>query len=214
MSDASRVSTLDLTPMPQTVIFDLGGVLIDWNPRHLYRKLFDDEAEMEHFLSTICTSDWNEQQDAGRPVSEAVAELAAQWPQHTDLIQAFYDRWTEMVKGPIDETVAIVAALRQRGTPLYALTNWSAETYPYVEHRYEFMGWFKGIVVSGREMLKKPDPRIYHLILDRYGLAASDTVFIDDNANNIAAARDVGLHAIPFTSAAALRHDLEALGLL
>ena len=200
--------------MPQPVIFDLGGVLIDWNPRHLYRKLFDDEAAMEHFLATICTSDWNEQQDAGRPVSEAVAELAAQWPQQADLIRAFYDRWTEMVKGPMEETVAILAALRKRDTPLYALTNWSAETYPYVEHRYDFMGWFKGIVVSGREKLKKPDPRIYHLILNRYGLDAPNTVFIDDNTANIAAAREVGLQAIPFTSAAALRRDLEAIGLL
>lgn len=200
--------------MPQTVIFDLGGVLIDWDPRHLYRKLFDDEAEMEFFLATICTPDWNEQQDAGRPVSEAVAELAAQWPQQADLIKAFYDRWTEMVGGPIEETVAVLAALRERGTPLYALTNWSAETFPYVEHRYDFLTWFKGIVVSGRERMKKPDPRIYHLLLDRYGLAAPDTVFIDDNTANIAAAQGVGLQAIPFTSAAALRRDLEALGLL
>lgn len=200
--------------MPQTVIFDLGGVLIDWNPRYLYRKLFDDEAEMEHFLATICTPDWNEQQDAGRPVSEAVAELAAQWPQQANLIEAFYDRWTEMVKGPIEETVDVLHALHKRDTPLYALTNWSAETYPYVEHRYAFMTWFKGIVVSGREKLKKPDPRIFHLILDRYNLTAAGTVFIDDSTANIAAAREVGLQAIPFTSAEALRRDLEALGLL
>ena len=200
--------------MPQTVIFDLGGVLIDWNPRHLSRTLFDDEAAMEHFLATICTPDWNEQQDGGRPVAEAVAILAAQWPQQAPLIEAFYDRWTEMVKGPMEETVAILATLRERGTPLYALTNWSAETYPYVEHRYDFMTWFKGIVVSGREGMKKPDPRIFHLLLDRYNLDATETVFIDDSAANIAAAQEVGLHALLFTSAAALHRDLEGLALL
>ncbi len=200
--------------MPQTVIFDLGGVLIDWDPRHLYRKLIADEAKMEHFLSVICTQEWNEQQDAGRPLSEAVAVLSAQWPEHAPLIAAFYDRWTEMVGGVIEETVAVLDALRQRGTPLYALTNWSAETYPYVEHRYEFLTWFKGIVVSGREKMKKPDPRIFHLLLDRYDLDAADSVFIDDNPANVAAARDVGLHALPFTSAEKLRTDLEGLGLL
>ena len=200
--------------MPQTVIFDFGGVLIDWNPRHLYRKLFTDEAEMEYFLATICTPAWNEQQDAGRPISEAVAELMAQWPEQADLITAFYDRWTEMVGGVMEETVEILDALRRHGTPLYGLTNWSAETYPYVENRYEFLTWFEGIVVSGRERMKKPDPRIFRLLLDRYNLDAADSVFIDDSARNVAAARGVGLHGIDFTTAENLRRDLEALGLL
>ncbi len=200
--------------MPQTVIFDLGGVLIDWNPRYLYRKLFEDEAKMEHFLRVICTPAWNEQQDAGRPIAEAVAELTAQWPEQRALIQAFYGRWTEMLGGVIEETVEVLAALRQRSTPLYALTNWSAETFPHVENEYDFLTWFKGIVVSGREKMKKPDHRIYHVLLDRYGLNAADTVFIDDNAVNIAAAREIGLHGLPFSTAQTLRGDLEGLGLL
>ena len=200
--------------MPHTVIFDLGGVLIDWNPRYLYRKLLDDEAAVEHFLATICTPAWNEQQDAGRPITEAVAQLTAQWPRQADLIAAYYDRWIEMLGGPMMETVDVLAALHQRRVPLFALTNWSAETFPYVSDRYDFLGWFQGIVVSGREKMKKPDRRIYQVLLDRYGLAAHDTVFIDDSAANVAAAREVGLHALRFDTAPALRRDLEGLGLL
>jgi 2-haloacid dehalogenase len=200
--------------MPTTVIFDFGGVLIDWNPRHLYRKLIDDEEEMEHFLATVCTPSWNEQQDGGRPLSEATALLADRFPQQIDLITAYYDRWTEMVKGPMEPSIAVLAELHERGVPLYGLTNWSAETYPYVEGRYDFMDWFDGIVVSGRERMKKPDEDIFRLLLDRYDLDASDTVFIDDNLANIATARRLGIHGIPFTTPEQLRRDLAGYGLL
>jgi 2-haloacid dehalogenase len=200
--------------MPTTVIFDFGGVLIDWNPRPLYRKLSDDEEEMEHFLATVCTPSWNEQQDGGRPLSEATALLADRFPQQIDLITAYYDRWTEMVKGPMEPSIAVLAELHERGVPLYGLTNWSAETYPYVEGRYDFMDWFDGIVVSGRERMKKPDEDIFRLLLDRYDLDASDTVFIDDNLANIATARRLGIHGIPFTTPEQLRRDLAGYGLL
>jgi 2-haloacid dehalogenase len=200
--------------MPTTVIFDFGGVLIDWNPRHLYRKLIDDEEEMEHFLATVCTPSWNEQQDGGRPLSEATALLADRFPQQIDLITAYYDRWTEMVKGPMEPSIAVLAELHERGVPLYGLTTWSAETYPYVEGRYDFMDWFDGIVVSGRERMKKPDEDIFRLLLDRYDLDASDTVFIDDNLANIATARRLGIHGIPFTTPEQLRRDLAGYGLL
>ena len=200
--------------MPHTVIFDLGGVLIDWNPRYLYRKLLDDEAAVEHFLATVCTPAWNQQQDAGRPIAEAVAQLTAQWPQHAALIAAYYDRWIEMLGGPLQETVDVLAALRQRRVPLFALTNWSAETFPHALDRYDFLGWFQGIVVSGEEKIKKPDHRLYQVLLDRYSLAVPDTVFIDDSPANVAAAREMGLHGLHFSTAQTLRRDLEALDLL
>lgn len=200
--------------MPTAVIFDFGGVLIDWNPRHLYRKLFDDAEAMEHFLATVCTPAWNEQQDGGRPLAEATAVLTARFPEHTELIEAYYDRWTEMVGGPMEASIEVLAELRHREVPLYGLTNWSAETYPYVEGRYDFLDWFEGIVVSGREKLRKPDERIFRLLLERYGLDAPDTAFVDDNLDNIAAARRLGVHGVPFTTPGQLRLDLAALGLL
>lgn len=200
--------------MYTSVIFDLGGVLIDWNPRYLYRKLFADKVAMEHFLATVCTLDWNALQDAGRPVAEATSSLISKWPDHAELIEAYYARWPEMVSGPMEDTVAVADDLHARGVPLFALTNWSAETFPYVEHRYEFMEWFQHILVSGRVGLKKPDPAIFRLLLGRCGIEAHEAVFIDDSAVNVAAATSIGLRAIRFTSAAALRSDLETLGLL
>lgn len=200
--------------MYKSVIFDLGGVLIDWNPRYLYRKLFKDEVAMEHFLATVCTLDWNALQDAGRPVAEATHSLIRKWPGHAELIEAYYARWTEMLGGPIEGTVAVIDDLRARGVPLFALTNWSAETFPYVEHRYEFMEWFEHILVSGRVGLKKPDVAIFRLLLARCGIDVREAVFIDDSAANIAAAASIGLHAIRFTSATGLRSDLETLGIL
>ena len=200
--------------MPRSVVFDLGGVLIDWDPRYLYRKLLSDEPEIDRFLKTVCTPEWNALQDGGRPIAEATRRLVAERLEHASLIQAYYTRWAEMVAGPIDETVDVLRELKRRGIPLYALTNWSAETFPLVEHQYPFMGWFKGILVSGREHLKKPDPRIFRLLLRRYGLTAGKTLFIDDNADNITSARALGILARRFTSPGTLRSDLTHLGVL
>lgn len=217
MSDANR---LDFRPVTSTtsrthVVFDLGGVLIDWNPRYLYRKLFaGDEQAMEHFLATVCTSEWNERQDAGRPFAQACAELYAKHPEQRALIEAWLPRFDEMLSGPIEGTVEILAELRARGTSLYALSNWSAETFPRALARFEFLKWFRGIVMSGEVALIKPDPRIYQHLLETHGLSAEDAVFIDDTPRNIAAAAALGFHTIHFTDPAALRAELRALDLL
>lgn len=203
------------SPSRSVVIFDLGGVLIDWNPRYLYRKLFPgDEAGMERFLATVCTPHWNERQDAGRPFAEAEDELLALHPDKEHLIRAWRLRFGETIRGAIDGTVEVLTDLKARDTPLYALTNWSGETYPTQLPRFPFLEWFKGTVVSGDEKLIKPDPRIFRLLLDRYGLAAQDCVFIDDNPKNAAAADALGIHGIPFRDPTTLRADLRALGLL
>ena len=197
------------------VVFDLGGVLIDWNPRYLYRRLFDgDEAAMERFLTEVCNHDWNLAQDAGRPTAEACALLVAQHPAQKELIEAYYSRWIEMLGGPIDGTVDILCALKEKGTPLYALTNWSAETFPHALERYDFLRWFRGTVVSGTEKLVKPDPRIYHLLIERFAIDPAEAVYIDDNKRNAEVASELGLHGIHFTSPNALRAELEKVGLL
>jgi 2-haloacid dehalogenase len=197
-----------------TVIFDLGGVLIDWNPKHLYRKIFDDEEKMNWFLSEITTPDWNEEQDAGRPVAVATEILVRQHPSYKKEIEAFYDRWPEMLGGPITGTVDIFKSLKEANTHrIYALTNWSAETFPVAQARYDFLEWFEGILVSGEEQLKKPDPRIYQLILDRYNITAENAVFIDDNLRNIKAAINCGIHGIHFESPGQLKNSLLEYGI-
>ena len=197
------------------VVFDIGGVLLRWDPRHLYRKLFPgDERAMEEFLANVCTVEWNERQDAGRTFAEAHAELL---PRHADkahLIEAFGRRFDEMIAGPIEGTVDILAELRDTGVPRYALTNWSAETFPPARQRFDFLSWFDGIVVSGNEGVIKPDPRIFRILLERYRIAPDEAVFIDDNPGNAAAAAALGIHGIHFRSPELLRRDLEALGLL
>lgn len=196
-----------------TVVFDLGGVLIDWDPRHLYRQLFDDQAAMEHFLSDICSPQWNAQQDAGRPWHEAVAELSARYPTHAPMIATYRARWPEMLGDELAGSVAILQELRAQGLRLYALTNWSQETFPLARERYRFLHWFEGIVVSGEERLIKPDPAIFELLLSRYGITAAHAVFIDDATRNVSAATAAGLHAIHFLDPAQLRRELIALGL-
>ncbi len=200
--------------MMRSVIFDLGGVLIDWDPRHLYRGLIADEAEMERFLAEVCTQEWNERQDEGHPVAVAVAELTARHPEQRPLIEAFYDRWPDMMAGKIEETVAILAELRLRNRRLYALSNWSAETFPHARERFRFLDWFHGTVISGDVGVSKPDPRIFHILFQRFGIDPDRAVFIDDVPRNVTAARDLGLEALQFSSGAALRQDLERLGLL
>lgn len=199
----------------ETIIFDLGGVLIDWDPRHLYRKIFDDEAAMERFLQEVTTPEWNEEQDAGRPLAEATEGLLRQHPQYETEIRAFYGRWPEMLNGPIEGCLDILEALyRQDSHRLYALTNWSAETFPVAQARYAFLQWFEGILVSGKEKLKKPDPRIFQLLLDRYDIDAPRSLFIDDNLRNVEAARAVGISAIHFQGPDQLRTALAERGVI
>lgn len=201
--------------MIKSVVFDLGGVLIDWNPRYLYRKLFNgDEQAMEHFLAHVCNGAWNLAQDAGRSWADAIEVLCVDHPQHRPLISAYRERWDEMLNGPIDGTLEIVAELKDKGVPIYALTNWSAETFPIAKVRYEFLGWFHDILVSGQEKLIKPDRRIYELLLSRNGLDAAESVFIDDALHNVEGARNAGMAALHFQTPERLRADLIAAGLL
>lgn len=197
-----------------TVLFDLGAVLIDWNPRYLYRPLFgSDEAAMERFLAEILPPEWNHQIDAGKPFSEAVAERIRDHPEHAELIALWKDDWTKMLREPIAESVAILGELRQRGHRLYALTNWSAETFPVARAKFGFLDWFEDIVVSGEVKLAKPDPRIFALTIERCRLDPARTVFIDDSPRNVEAAAEAGLDAILFTDTGHLRQDLARRGL-
>ena len=203
------------TGRPRSVaVFDLGGVLLDWNPRHLYRKLFADQAEMEDFLATVCTTEWNRRQDAGRSFDEAVRELLPLHADKRELIEAFGRRFSEMIAGEIAGSVEILAELKARDVPLYAITNWSAETFPPQRPRFAFLDWFRGIVVSGMERVIKPDPKIFRVLLDRYGVDPGTAVFVDDVEDNAAAAAALGLQGIHFRSPDQLRRDLVAVGLL
>lgn len=199
---------------PTTVIFDLGGVLIDYNPRYLFRKVFDNKEKMEDFLENVCTPEWNVAQDAGRPIAEAVAELHTRHPDMHNQISAYYGRWLEMLNGAIEGTVDILGELRSRKTPLYALTNFSSETFPLAWNLFDFLAWFEDILVSGQEKLLKPDPAIYQRLLERNGLRASECVFIDDAPENVAGAEAAGLRAVLFRSPEKLRQDLENFALL
>jgi 2-haloacid dehalogenase len=198
----------------KAVVFDLGGVLIDWDPRYLYRKLLADEAAVEDFLATVTTPEWNAEQDRGRPFAQGVAELVRRHPAHAAAIAAYHERWTEMLGGEVPGTVAVLAELRAAGVPLYALSNWSAETFRLTRGRFPFLEWFDGVVVSGEEGVIKPDRRIFELLLERFGLVPDATVFVDDSPANVAAARDLGMDAVRFHDAAGLRRDLAARGLL
>jgi 2-haloacid dehalogenase len=195
-----------------TIIFDLGGVLIDWDPRHVYRTIFKSEEEIERFLTHVCTPAWNAEQDRGRSLREATEELAATHPEYADEIRAFYGRWPEMLGGAISESVELLDSLRQSGQyRLLALTNWSAETFSIARNRFDFLTWFEGIVVSGEEQIIKPDLRLYQVLLDRYQVDPAQAVFIDDAEKNVVAARQVGLHGIHFRSPMQLREDLADL---
>lgn len=197
-----------------TVVFDLGGVLVDWNPRHLFRKLLDgDEAAMETFLKEICNSAWNEKQDRGRPWSEAIDEAIAQYPLHAHHIRAYRERWDEMLGGALEETVEVLNELHHSGVRILALTNWSAETFHIAEQRFGFLEKFEGILVSGRERMMKPEPEIFQLLISRYDLTPSRTLFIDDVQANVDAAVEQGLLALQFTSALQLRNELREIGL-
>lgn len=197
----------------RTVVFDIGGVLIDWNPRHLFRKVFESGEEMEWFLANVCTYEWNVQQDGGKLFSVATAELQEKFPGYRDKIALYYGRWEEMLNGEISGTVEIFRRLKSAGMPLYALSNWSHEAFPVAYNRYDFMKLFDGLVVSGYEKLLKPDHAIYRVLMKRYNVNPAESVYIDDNKPNADAAAELGFNAIHFTSPEQLRIELKALGL-
>ena len=198
---------------PKTIIFDLGAVLIDWNPRYLYRKIFQDEDKMEWFLANICTPDWNEEQDAGRSFREATNLLISLHPEWEKEIMAFWHRWEEMLAGPITGTVDILKGLKSSNKyQLLALTNWSAETFPVAQKKYEFLGWFEGIVMSGEEKTRKPFREFYEIMINRYRLDPKHCLFIDDNLRNIEGAAVLGIPGIHFSDPIQLRSGLEKSG--
>ena len=194
------------------VVFDLGGVLIDWNPRHLYRGLFGgDDAAMERFLREVCSPEWNARLDAGQSFADSIAELSLAHPDQSELIAAYRLRWPEMLGEALHGTVAILHEVRDAGIPTYALSNWSAETFPLARSRYPFLDEMDGILISGTVKVAKPDPAIFHIFLDRFGLRPETTVYIDDWDPNIDAATEFGMIAIRFEEAAHLRRDLRRL---
>lgn len=199
-----------------TVIFDFGGVLIDWNPAYVYLKEFrGDEQKMSEFLSTICSWEWNENQDAGYSLEKATEERVAMFPEHKKLIRMYYGRWEEMLGYDHAETVELLRRIKEKGKyKIIGLTNWSHETFPIALKRFDFLSWFDGIVVSGAEHMKKPDPQIYQLTLKRYNILAENAVFIDDKKENVSAARNEGMHGIHYANAALLEKMLYKLGVL
>lgn len=196
------------------MVFDLGGVLIDWNPRYLYRKLFKQEAEMEDFLANVGTAQWNLQQDAGRSFAEACAALKLAHPDKACKIDAWFERFDEMMAGPIAGTVDILAELREREVPIYALSNWSMETFPVAQRRFEFLQWFRAIFLSAEVRMVKPDPQIFQQFCETFALRPEQIIYIDDLQHNVKAARTLGMHAIHFRDSPALRQELVQLGLL
>lgn len=193
-----------------TIIFDLGGVLIDWNPRYLYRKIFKTEEEVSWFLDNICTSEWNDEQDGGRSFEEATRELIRKHPEFEEPITAWYGRWQETISGPIEGTVKILKEIKEsRKFRLYALTNWSAETFPWALDNFHFLHWFEGIVVSGVEKTRKPRPEFYKILFDRYQVNPHESIFIDDNIKNIEGAQALGLSTISFKSPEQLHRELQ-----
>lgn len=197
------------------VVFDLGGVLVDWNPEYLYSKVIPDPVERRAFLGEVCTLEWNYAMDAGLSVREEVAKLAAERPEHADLINAWWDRWPEMLGDEIPGTRAIAERISASGLPLYALTNWSSETWPLGLDGFPFLrDLFDGIVVSGDEGVAKPDRRLFAILSDRYGLDPETAAFIDDSPKNAAAAADLGYRTHVFTSADDLAAWLKDLNVL
>jgi 2-haloacid dehalogenase len=196
-----------------TVVFDLGNVLLDWDPRRLYRTLIDDPDELDRFLTEICSPSWHYAQDRGRPVAEATAELQAAHPEHAELIGAFYPGWPEMTAGAMPATVDILRELRDAGVRLIALTNWPAEVFGPARDRFEFFAWFEGIVVSGEERLAKPDPAIFSRLLDRYDVEPATAAYVDDTPGHVETARSLGLTGFVYHDAVGLRRDFASVGL-
>lgn len=199
-----------------TIIFDLGGVLIDWNPHYVFdENYFDSPEKRDHFFANICTADWNEEQDAGRSIVEATQELVRQYPDWEQPIRDYYGRWTEMLKAPIPGTVALFRQLKESGRyKIYALTNWQAGLFDIALVRYDFLHWFDGRVVSGEEKMRKPFPEFYQRLLDRYHVKPSAALFIDDNLRNVKAAEELGIKSIHFHNPDQLKKELTGLGIL
>lgn len=197
----------------ENIIFDFGGVLIDWNSRYLFKDYFQNESDMEHFLHVVCSDEWNIEQDRGRPLVEGTLLLQKKFPEFHSLIQLYYDKWEVMVKSDIPETVSILYKLKEKYN-IYGLSNWSAETFPIVYKRYQFFNEFKGIVLSGEEKMIKPDKKIFQLLLDRYKLKAENSVFIDDNIKNIQAAEELGLQTIFYENSSKLEEKLKSMNVL
>ncbi|RYE00852.1 MAG: HAD family phosphatase [Sphingobacteriales bacterium] len=202
--------------MIRNIIFDLGGVLIDWNPDYVFDKLFEGRPQdKQYFYEHICTPDWNEEQDAGRSLQEATELLVTRHPEWKEHIEAYYGRWEEMLGGPIAGTVEIFRRIKEEDRfGLYALTNWSAELFPIALQRYDFLHWFHGRLVSGEEKMRKPAREFYQLILDRFNLDPSTTLFIDDNKRNIDAAAAMGIQCIWFRSPEQLETELRSRNVL
>ena len=194
----------------ENVIFDFGGVLVDWNPVYLFEDYFKTESEMDYFLQHICSAEWNLEQDRGRSLAEGTEMLQNQFPEFHSLIELYYSKWERMLKSDIPGTVSILYNLKEKFN-LYGLTNWSAETITIAYEKFPFFKEFSGIVVSGTEKMVKPDPRIYHLLLDRYNIKAANTIFIDDNISNIEAAREIGLQVIHFENPVQLKSELSTI---
>lgn len=198
-----------------TIVFDLGGVLIDWNPLYVYRTIFKTDEEIQWFFDNICTHDWNEEQDAGRPIKEGNELLIRKFPEHKENILAYYDRWTEMLGGPIGGTVDIFRELKANpALKTYALTNWSAETFPIALERYDFLHWFDGRVVSGEEKTRKPFKVIYETLISRFNINPEEAVYLDDNMRNLHPAKDLGFSTIHFQNPEQFRKELSELGVL
>ena len=199
----------------KNIIFDLGGVLVDWNPEYVYLDVFNgDRKKMQWFFDEVCTFDLNENQDAGYPLAQATEDRIKLYPQYEQWIRMFYGRWEEMLGGPIEGTVKILKELvNDRNYRVIALTNWSAETFPVALKRFDFLHWFEGIVVSGTEKTRKPFSAIYQITLDRYQLNPTNSLFIDDNERNVVAAQRMGIQTIHFQNPKQLKISLEALGI-
>lgn len=204
------IKTPSTSSAKPAVIFDFGGVLLDWDPRYLYRKIFNgDIAGMERFLADIDFMDWNQHQDQGRPFDEGVAVLSQQFPHYADLIQAYHQRWEESIIGPIDTTVKILDSLKRGGYPLYGLSNFSIEKFEIARRKYPFFAWFDDILLSAQVGLLKPDHRIFLHLLEKVDRKPEDCIFIDDSPSNVSAAGSLGMCAIHYHDPEQLRFDLE-----
>ena len=203
-----------MTTHINAVVFDYGNVLIEWDPRRVYRRFFEDEDSMEQFLREVNFMEWNAQQDKGRPFAEGVAILSEQFPQHAHLIQAYHDHWKDSIGAADWQTVEIMKQLKQKGYSLYGLSNWSAETFPYAREKYDFFDLFDDMVISGEVREIKPHPEIFHILLGKIGRPAQECLFIDDSLPNIRQANTMGFQTIHFESPEQLKRELTILGIL